>query len=526
MSSYTQMNSPNNNNILSTFSKKIYCCLLLGVICAWNSIAQEIDPNGYNVFYYDNGEKASEGHFKDGQPHGMWKSYYPSGIIKSIGYKDMGKSDSLWKFYGEDGQLNWIYRYENDLKNGCAKKYDSLGNVIQETFYVDGVKQGDETQFYPDGSVKRILRYENGKEEGLALEYNKEGTVITEEMYDGGFLKRKEEFNRYDEEGNKTGVWRTYFDNGEIKTEISYKGGKKEGTSKLFDQDGKLISINKMKGDTVASDPGGVVIIDLYKEYHASGKVKLVGGLSGGLKSGIFRKYDEEGNLIKGYVYARDTVFAEGMIQSGGIFEGEWKTYYPSGEVKSKGSYENGRKNGKWVFYYPNGKKEQEGYFTDDLATGQWLWYYQNGQLKKEEFFNRRGLHEGTLIEYDSLGNELTKGEYYNGLREGPWFYHVGDFKEVGTYTLGYKDGVWTHYYLNGRVAFVGAYNEGEPTGKHIYYHKNGIRKLVGKYSGGEKHGLWREYNNKGEEIETIRYNRGEITKINGFPVKKIETEG
>ncbi|MEX1002318.1 MAG: toxin-antitoxin system YwqK family antitoxin [Crocinitomicaceae bacterium] len=487
---------------------------------------EEINPNGYNVFYYESGEKASEGYFKNGQPHGEWKSYHPLGTLKSIGYKANGQSDSLWKFYDEEGLLKWSYEYENDKKNGCAKKYDSLGNVIQETFYVNDEKQGEEIHFFADGQRKKVITYNQGKEEGLALEYNEEGTVITEELYDNGYLKRKEKFNRYDEEGNKTGVWRSYFDNGNIKTEISYSGGKKEGVSKLFDKDGKLVSINKMKGDTVASDPGGVVIVDLYKEYHENGSVKLMGGLSHGLKSGIFRKYDKEGNLIKGYVYARDTLFAKGMIESGGIFTGEWTTYYGNGVIKSKGSYENGRKNGKWIFYYPNGKKEQEGRFKDDVLIGQWIWYYQNGQIKREEFYNNRGLLEGTMVEYDSLGNELAKGEYYNGQQQGAWFYHVGDFKEVGAFTLGQKDGVWTHYYLNGKVAFIGGYNEGEPTGKHTYYHQNGMRRLIGKHSGGQRHGLWREYNERGEEIETIRYNRGEIEKINGFSVNKIDTEG
>jgi antitoxin component YwqK of YwqJK toxin-antitoxin module len=519
------MNSPNNNNIYSISLRKIYCCLLLSVIGFSVFGQDEVDPNGYNVFYYSSGEIASEGLFKNGLPEGVWKSYYPSGVIKSIGNKVAGQSDSLWQFFDKDGLLTATYEYANDLKNGCARQFDSLGTVTQEAFYIDDKKQGEELWYFADGSVQKQLVYQDGDVNGIVLEYNEDGIVITEQEYSNGHLRRKEEFNRYDDDGKKTGVWRDYFDNGNIKTEINYRGGKKDGITKEFDEDGKLIDISTMKGDSLASDPGGVVIIDLYKEYHPNGKVKLVGGLNKGLKSGIFREYDIDGQLLQGYVYKNDTLLSEGMILAGGIFQGEWKTYYLDGQIKSKGSYEKGRKNGKWIFYYTDGNKEQEGNFKDDVLSGQWVWYYQNGQIKKQEFFNRKGLLEGVQVEYDSLGAELSKGEYYNGQREGAWFYHVGDHKEVGAFSLGEPEGRWNHYYFNGKIAFTGEYSEGEPKGKHIYYYKNGLRKRYGKYAGGEKHGIWRMFNKNGDQIETIHYKRGEIYKINGFRVNEVELE-
>lgn len=520
------MNSPNNNNIYSLTLRKIYCCLLIGCISTFGfSQNDEVDPDGYNVFYYDNGVKASEGLFSKGLPVGIWKAYHPNGVLKSVGHKTEGKSDSLWQFFTSEGILLSTYEYQNDMKNGCATLFDSLGNKSQESYYVDDKKQGEELWYFADGKIRKRINFEDDKEAGLAFEYNEEGIVVVEEEYKNGYLRNKELFNQLDENGAKTGKWRTYFANGNIETEINYKGGKKDGTSKAFDIDGKLVDINKMKGDTVASDPGGVVMIDLYKEYHPNGKVKFMGGLNKGLKSGIFREFDIDGNMIQGYIYVRDTLVSEGTIRAGGIFEGEWKTYYKNGVLKSKGPFTEGKKDGKWIYYYPDGKKEQEGKFKMNVLSGTWNWYYHNGQLKREEFFNGKGNLEGTVTEYDSLGNELAKGEYYNGRREGSWFYHVGDFKEVGAFTLGEPDGPWKHFYRNGKVAFVGEYTEGEPKGKHIYYHKNGLRKLVGKYAGGEKHGIWREFDKYGEQIETIQYKRGEIYKINGFRVNEIEPE-
>ncbi len=60
--------------------------LLISLFClsVFRLFAQdEIDPNGYNKFYHETGEIASEGNFKNGKPEGYWKTYYPNGNIKS-----------------------------------------------------------------------------------------------------------------------------------------------------------------------------------------------------------------------------------------------------------------------------------------------------------------------------------------------------------------------------------------------------------------------------------------------------------
>lgn len=522
---YQHINSPNNNSNLSSFFKKLYCSLLL-IGCSWVGFGQdEIDPNGFNHFFYETGELASEGMFVNGLPDGLWKSYFKNGKLKSEGFKEAGLSDSLWIFYREDGSLASRYYYQNDQKNGCATFYDSTGIKIKEVYFVDGKKEGEAIEFYPDGATKKIIHFENDKENGIALELDTNGIVVAEEEYMNGYLRDVTKYNQLDENGNKTGVWREYFENGKIKSEISYKGGLKDGLAKEYDKDGKLLSINQMSKGNEASDPGGIVIIDLYKEYYDNGKVKLVGGLNKGKKSGIFREYTRDGELKRAYIYKKDTLLSEGMLLSGGIFTDEWINYYPDGTIKAKGSFVNGLKDGKWVFYYPDGKKEQEGKFKENILYGPWVWYYQNGQIKKTENFNRKGLLEGELVEYDSLGNELSKGEYYNGVQEGDWFYQVGDFKEVGSFIGGAKDGLWIHYYQNGKIAFKGNYSDGEPKGKHYYYHQNGIKKKVGKYAGGQKHGIWRTFSDKAEVIETIQYKAGEVFKINGFKINTVEEE-
>ena len=45
---------------------------------------QDVNPNGYNTFYYENGQVSSEGNMRDGKPDGYWKTYYKNGRLKSL----------------------------------------------------------------------------------------------------------------------------------------------------------------------------------------------------------------------------------------------------------------------------------------------------------------------------------------------------------------------------------------------------------------------------------------------------------
>lgn len=487
--------------------------------------SQEVDPDGYNKFYYPSGEIASEGRFENGKPQGEWISYYPNGELKSKGDKDAGLSVGTWVFYDKKGRKEWRYEYEKDVKFGCAEKFDTLGNVIEELFFVNGILQGEKTWYYSDGSIRKTVKVENGEYVGEAIEYRENGDIITIEVYDNGFLQDKQVINRYDENGNKTGIWREYHPNGVVKAEIKYRDGKQDGVQKYYNKKGKLIEIERMiygEADTTADQ---VALLTLHKEFHPNGKVKSIGAMKNGLKDGVFRLYNENGELITGNIYEKDTLVAEGFISADGIYNGDWKLYYKNGQLKAEGAYENGVQTGKWIYYFENGRIEQKGTLKENKYVGYWEWYYPNGQLKRTETYNNRSELNGTVTEFDSLGNEIARGDYYNGNREGDWFYHVNDYKEVGAYTIGFMDGVWKSYYQNGKLHYIGEYSEGEPVGKHTYYFKNGLIMLTGKYTGGVRHGTWKKYNDKGEEIEKIVYKHGEIYKINGFKVFPVEEE-
>jgi len=42
---------------------------------------KQVNPNGYNKFYYPNGQISSEGMMRNGKPDGYWITYY---VIRDI----------------------------------------------------------------------------------------------------------------------------------------------------------------------------------------------------------------------------------------------------------------------------------------------------------------------------------------------------------------------------------------------------------------------------------------------------------
>ena len=384
--------------------------------------------------------------------------------------------------------------------------------------------QNEQIEYYSSGEIKSLIHFENGKKVNEGFEYSKAGEIITELIYNDGFLQSRKEFNRYNEDSLKIGYWREFYKNGSIKSESNFVNGVKKGISKRYALNGKIESIKNFSIDSLSGSMD-IELIKLYKDYFPNSyKEKLVGGFYNNMKQGMFREYDSLGTVINGFIYRNDTILAEGLILANGTYEGDWRTNYGSGKLKSKGKYIKGAKNGIWIYYFENGKIQQKGKFKNEIPSGEWTWYYKNGALKRIEYY-RKGKLEGSQIEYDINGNEITNGEFYNGLREGPWFYHVGGYKEIGEFTLGFKMNVWKHYYKSGKIAFVGEYDEGQPKGKHIYYYENGVQSLKGKYVAGEKNGTWRKYAENGELLEYLRYKRGKLISINGHKIKAIPNE-
>jgi len=510
------VNKEKKENKLSNLPKLFLCTI--GIMLYWGAMAQN-DSLEIVQYFYDDGVVSSEGQMIDGVPTGIWKSYYPSGQLKTLGGRENNLLQDEWYFYRENGELERIITYSGGKKNGYEEIYTLEGILKEKYFFVDDSKEDVSYTYYADGKVAKEIPYENNKRNGKGLEYGTDGRRITLFTYKDDYVRSIEKINRYNLSGLKTGKWIIYKNNSErIIEEGNYSNGKKNGLFKIYNKRGDLDRIETYKNGKLIEDNSSE-ILDVQKELSDDGSIKSIGSYANGKKQGIFREYDSEGNIISSSVYKNDVKVGEGVITGSGAYEGSWKIYYPTGELRAEGEYNGGVKEGSWKYYFISGELEQKGKFKKGKASGEWIWFFKSGETKREEYY-RKGKEDGESVEYDKNGGVINRGNYVDGYKTGEWFLTVGDYTEEGEFIDDEKNGKWVSYYKKtGNQYFEGEYSLGIPIKKHIYYYANGIKKEEGKHEGGERHGDWKFYNRDGSIKLIIRYTNGLETRINGEKV-------
>ena len=480
------------------------------------SFAQEnLNPNGYNIFYYPNGVVSSEGNLVNGKPDGYWKSYNENGVLVSEGNRKNFELDSVWVFYNHTGEKSLEISYLDGKKDGYRKQYFEDETIVEE-WNNDTLTNAVQT-FYKTGELKRYTPIEEGRAHGLEKELNKEGLVIVVSKYYAGILGKREFVNRTDKFGQKQGNWKYFWENGNLEMEGTYQNDKKKGYFKYYDETGNFKYVEKYDNDNLVVDAPETRQMDVRTVYHPNGKPAITATYYKGVPDGIRREYDEDGLVIKGYVFNNGILRYEGITDESGKRQGLWKEYYRTGELKSEGNYINSNQEGVWKFYFENQKIEVEGRYKNGKKEGTWYWYYPNGMILQEENW-LNGKLDGEFVEYNENGEITVKGEYLEGTEEGEWFYIQGKAIEKGVYYDGKRSGLWTTKWReDGKLISEIEYEQDLYHGKYtIYYPAEKVRE-EGKYSDGERVGIWYLYDEDGELLLTTIYVEGRETQWNDY---------
>jgi len=493
--------------------KTVYLIMIL-VVEFLNVSAQEQQINaitdGFMKFYYPGGQLSSEGTMRGGKPDGYWKTYYENGIIKSEGNRKNFLLDSVWKFYDDSARLLVSITYAGDKKNGLKTTYRE-GEMTTENF-VNDIKQGPSTYYYPDGKIRLIINFVDGLENGIARELAPDGSVITYMEYKKGFLVSRERINRKDSKGLKQGRWKFFYDDFTIKQEGIFKDDKKNGYFKDYDENGSLLTVKKYMNDVEQIEAPELTSLKIKTDYYPSGKVKTVASYNGEVAEGIRREYNEEGKITAGYVFTKGALTGEGIVDEEGTKEGEWREYYLDGTLRSIGTYVKGKPVGNWKYYFENGKLESEGKYTKSgLLDGTWRWYFEDASIRRIQSYIA-GMEDGEYEEHDETGRLIVKGQYAEGVEEGDWIYDFGTYRELGSYRGGARFGKWKSYYADEVLKFEGEYIDDNLNGKVNWYWPTGRLKDQGNFVNGSREGDWITFNEDGTPFLIITY-RGDVEK-------------
>ncbi len=464
-------------------------------------------PKGFRKFYYPNGNISSEGIMIDGKPDGYWKNYHENGNIRSEGNRKNFLLDGTWNFYDEKGNIQLIINYVDGKKQGLRITY--LPEERIEEYFEEDIKQGLTYHYDSENYLTKTIPFENGRENGYARFYNRDSVVIILMEYRKGVAISREFINRFDNENNRHGLWKTFYPNGMIKEEFSYRHGKLDGYYKQYDRDGNLESIRKYIEDELIKDSDELVEYEIRRDYYPDMRVKIEGSYRDGVADGVRKEFNPDGTLRIVYIIDMGRLIGSGILDEQGKKQGFWKEYFKEGGMKSEGNYKDGVRTGEWIFYFPTGRIEQKGFFNEKgREHGKWTWYYADGTLRREESCTN-GLKNGEMVEYNEQGKPIARGIYVDDEEDGEWYYQEEGYRQEGTYIMGERDGEWRHYYPDNILSFNGKYIDGYPDGRHVHYNPDGSVKTEGNYIMGIRHGTWHYYNDEGVLLIVIDYKNG-----------------
>lgn len=406
-----------NNYEVDLNHYKIRMYLVIGSIVVLASVFYFVSQgtDGSKTFYYESGNKLSEGNIENNKETGFWTYYYENGNIQSTGYFIDGLQDSTWLWYYESGGKSKFGNYEKGVEHGIWINYYENGVIKDSGDYHEGRMNGLWVFKYESGKILQKGQYDNNIPIG-SWSY----------FYENGTLKSKGNMSN----GTPIENWVTYYDNGQLNEEISYSKSGEMFFENVWDKEGNQLVTNRN---------------GMYKSFSDMGKVILSGEIKDGLKIGKWQTFFENGKIreegeFKNDIYLIHNLWnIEGVqtvkegngnyvsyyIEDGAIYEtgeikdglrnGLWNTFYQnSGELLQEVLYRNGKLNGLQTYFFEAGGVYLSGNMIEDLKQGEWNWYYENGRVSSTATFVN-DVKEGKQLMYSEVGDIVKEEVYKNG---------------------------------------------------------------------------------------------------------------
>jgi len=242
--------------------------------------------------------------------------------------------------------------------------------------------------------------------------------------------------------GKKTGLWKTWNDQGLLLSSESWLSGLPKGEHQLWHSNGNLISIVRYdqglksgRSETwypnlqrkTRAEYSYNVLNGAYQEWHQNGREKIRCLYENGHIDGTWNEWDEQGALIAQRLYKKGAElklleysekYPTGTMklayryylseQGEEIKHGPFNKWFPNGENWLKCEYHHDQLHGLWQYGKMEGLHCRQENYSFGKKDGRFVWYNQ-GKITREEFWK-----DGTQISqhfYDKTisGNEVPE---------------------------------------------------------------------------------------------------------------------
>lgn len=382
--------------------------------------------HGKKIIYHDNGSVFQEIEFKNGKANGIAKVYDSKyNLVLETTYKDNIKNGSRKYINYRRDQTTVEWNYENGKIVGNLKIY----NENKVYFFPNDLKKGKVKQFVNDKLISEYTIINEKTINGDLLYYNQDTGKIIEkipyyfgkingfiEYFDfNGELQYKNEYKQ----GKKIGKHNFYTVNKQLVSEEFYnQDGLKTGTWKTFEREGivtleKTYINDKLEGITIEYKNGIITQSTEYKNDE---------------KNGIAKYYDTKTNILKSEIVYKNgiEVLEKQFFPNGLVFTEITNTnqgqrisikHY---DLQGKLFYENKwNENNKPIGIHKYITLNQTNNLivrsdTEYNANGDQIFstYYSEGTSDYTKTQWKNGKWHGLKVNYNSVKNTTTE-EYY-----------------------------------------------------------------------------------------------------------------
>jgi antitoxin component YwqK of YwqJK toxin-antitoxin module len=172
---------------------------------------------GVWTHWFEDGSKAAEVSYKDGNEEGPMRMWHPNGKEKMSATLKNGKPSGTANFWYENGNKERTEHYRDGAYHGSIESWYENGQIANRHNMVDGKAEGADQGWYPNGKEMFSKLFKDGLADGKATAWYESGSRRWEFTY----LK-----------GQLHGSYTRWYRDGQIWFEGSYAGGQPDGSWK------------------------------------------------------------------------------------------------------------------------------------------------------------------------------------------------------------------------------------------------------------------------------------------------------
>lgn len=259
---------------------------------------------------------------------------------------------------------------ENNLRQDKFALLDKYGQPEAVGTFKDDMLDGQFSEFFPSGELRASSFFHKNTRVGQYMEF-----------YENGQLAVDGELNA---QGQKTGLWTLYDEDGCIKAKSSYKNDMLHGESLIYEDDclveKRQYVHNRREGVQIEYYPSGVMKCQcVYRDdklngpnidYYENGQKMLVNRYENGDPVGAYTYYYEENGW-----------YEKGTLDKDGFMDGVITFYGHDDNPREEHTYKHGVLDGRTTYFWPDGSKKWSLLYKDGKSLDYGSFLYGPNEL-------------------------------------------------------------------------------------------------------------------------------------------------